>query len=284
MAHTQSMVLVTKASGERVPFSKDKLRQSLQRSGASADIIEMVTQAIDPYLHEGISTKEIYKLAFSLLRKKSKSQAARYKLKQGIMELGPSGFPFERFVAEILRRQGFVVDVGIVVKGHCVSHEVDVVAHKGNKHFMVECKFHNTQGMKSDVKVPLYIAARFKDIEQHCLTLHEPGSQFHQGWVVTNTKFTNDAIHYGTCAGLHLLGWDFPRKGGLKDQIDQFGLYPLTCLTTLTKAEKQALLSKKIVLCSELLENKELLNQAGIPQGKIISALSEAHALCARRH
>lgn len=64
------------------------------------------------------------------------------------MELGPSGFPFEKFISEILKFQGFAVQVGVIVEGHCVKHEIDVVAEKGEEHFMIECKFHNTQGIK----------------------------------------------------------------------------------------------------------------------------------------
>ena len=36
-----------------------------------------------------------------------------------------------------------------------------------------------------------------------------------------------------------MLGWDYPVKGSLKNLIDALGLYPITCLTSLTKKEKQ---------------------------------------------
>jgi hypothetical protein len=82
------------------------------------------------------------------------------------MELGPSGFPFEKYVAEILKYQGYRVEVGVIVEGFCVKHEVDIIAEKEAKHFMIECKFHNQPGTFCDVKIPLYINSRFLDIEK----------------------------------------------------------------------------------------------------------------------
>ena len=256
---------ITKASGEQVSFNADKLRHSLHRSGADENTISEIIREVQKNLYDNISTKKIYQLAFGLLKKQSRHLAGKYKLKQAIMELGPSGFPFEKYLAEILKHQGYTVKVGEIVKGHCVNHEIDVIAEKGNHHFMIECKFRNLPGTNCDVKIPLYIQARFKDVEQQWKKIPGHETKSHQGWVVTNTKFTGDAIQYGLCAGLHLLGWDFPNGNSLREQIDASGLYPLTCLTTLTMHEKQLLLDKKIVLCKELCNKPPLLSIANIP-------------------
>jgi hypothetical protein len=98
--------------------------------------------------------------------------------------------------------------------------------------------------------------------------------------VVTNTRFSNDAIQYGACIGLKLVGWDYPEKGSLKDMIDTLGLYPITCLTSLTKNEKEYLLEKKIVLCIELINNKFLLEQLKISANRVDTILQETHILC----
>ncbi|MBI1767154.1 MAG: restriction endonuclease [Bacteroidetes bacterium] len=280
MSVSENQILVTKASGEKVPFSLVKLQQSLKRSGADDNAIEEVIDELKPYLRDGISTKKIYTHAFNILKKTSRAHAARYSLKQAVMELGPSGFPFEKFISEILRSQGFAVQVGVFVEGHCVKHEIDVVAEKGDQHFMVECKFHNTQGIKCDVKIPLYIQARFQDVEKHWLTMPGHNTKFHQGWVVTNTKFTADAIQYGTCAGLHLLGWDYPKKGSLNELIDLSGLHPITCMTTLTKLEKQDLLEKRIVLCKEICSQPDLLDALEITPLRKERILKEGCELC----
>ena len=275
---------ITKASGKQVSFNADKLRHSLHRSGADEDTISKIIREVQENLYDNIPTKKIYQLAFGLLKKQSPDSAGKYKLKQAIMELGPSGFPFEKYVAEILKYQGYSVKVGEIVKGHCVNHEIDVNAEKGNHHLMIECKFHNLPGTNCDVKIPLYIQARFKDVEKQWKSIPGHRTKSHQGWVVTNTKFTSDAIQYGLCAGLHLLGWDFPNGNSLREQIDASGLYPLTCLTTLTLHEKQFLLDRKIVLCKEIYNNPGLLSIAQIPAQRKKSVMNEATILCKGIH
>jgi hypothetical protein len=146
--------------------------------------------------------------------------------------------------------------------------------------FMIECKFHNATGINCDVKIPLYIHSRFKDVEKKWIEVPGNGSTLHQGWVVTNTKFTADAIQYGLCENLHLVGWDFPHNESLRDQIDASGLYPLTCLTTLTKLEKQKLLDKKIVLCQEINTDPSLLSFLFISESRISLIMSEVRSIC----
>ena len=271
---------ITKASGEHKPFSKEKFLNSLMHSGASLSRAQEILEEISKQLHEGISTKKIYQLAYSKLKKQSKHLAARYHLKQAIMELGPSGYPFEKFIGELLKQKGFSVEVGIIIKGKCVTHEVDVLAKNATHQFMIECKYHNYRGIFCDVKIPLYIQSRFKDVESEWLKNKPNTKLIYQGWVVTNTKFSTDAILYGNCAGLKLLGWDYPENESLKKLIDDSGLYPITCLTTLTKLEKQKLLENKIVLCKELNANKKQLSEIGMTDNRIINVFDESKKLC----
>ncbi|MDZ4663387.1 MAG: restriction endonuclease [Bacteroidota bacterium] len=271
--------LITKTSGAVVPFSEEKLRTSLQRSGASKDIIDSILNEIKPKLFQGITTKKIYSIAFNLLKQRSKHVAAKYKLKNAIMELGPSGYSFESFVAEILKHHGYITKVSQVVVGECVNHEIDVVAEKDNTYCMIECKYHNQPGTMSDVKIPLYIQARFQDVEKTWKELPGHEKMIHQGWVVTNTKFTGDAVKYGTCAGLKLLSWDHPKGKGLKDLIDNSGLYPITCLTTLTKVEKQRLLDAKVVMSTDISEDQRILEKIGIKGNRLLLILNEVQNL-----
>lgn len=271
---------ITKASGQKVPFNKGKLKQSLLRSGATNEMADKIANEVIEMLVEGMSTRKIYKTAFRLLRNVSRPIAARYKLKQAIMELGPSGFPFEQFIGELLKHQGYKTQVGVIVKGHCVNHEVDVIAEKDKYHFMIECKFHNQQGYVCDVKIPLYIQSRFLDVETAWKQIDGHAEKFHQGWVVTNTRFTEDAAQYGRCMNMNLVGWDYPPNNALKDWIDDSGLHPVTCLTTLTQNEKQQLLDKNIVLCKTMHHNHVLLQNIGIKQPRLQKVMDECSALC----
>lgn len=279
MDQTENTLIVT-ASGKRVHFDAARLRRSLQRSKAEPKAVERVVNTISAQVYEGMSTKEIYKKAFSLLRKTSSSTAGRYKLKNAIMELGPAGFAFEKFVAEVLKHDGYKVELNRTEQGACVDHEVDVVAERGNVRCMIECKFHGSNGRFSDVKIPLYIQSRFKDVEAGWEQQPEYEEKRFEGWVVTNTRFTSDAEQYGNCVGLKLLSWDSPREGSLKERVDRAGLYPVTSLTTITKAEKSALLEQDVVLSSELCLHPELLDKLGIGEKRKEKILTEAHELC----
>ncbi len=273
-------IKIIKANGEKVPFEREKLIVSLTKAGASEVITHKITDDIEASLYENITTKEIYRTAFKELNKHSRAVASRYKLKRAIMELGPTGYPFEKFVGELLKQQGYRVKVGVIVQGNCVQHEVDVVAEKDNKHFMIECKFHNSVNIKCNVKVPLYIQSRFLDVEKQWVKKSGHEHKFHQGWVVTNTRFTKDAIQYGNCIGLKLLSWDFPEKGSLRELIGISGLYPITCLNTLKKSEKQKLIEKNIVLCKHLCATPEVLNEINISENRRKNILEDAYQLC----
>ena len=63
MWDNNSTIKVTKASGIRVPFNKNKLKQSLLRSGASSQQAEDIANEIVNRLVDNMSTKEIYRKA-----------------------------------------------------------------------------------------------------------------------------------------------------------------------------------------------------------------------------
>jgi hypothetical protein len=277
-----SHINVIKASGEKVPFDPSKLRLSLKRSGASDEVIEDIILQVQSSLYEGISTRKIYRKAYSILRKTSGSFAARYKLKKAIYELGPTGFPFEKFVSAILDYEGYNTQVNRILTGHCVNHEIDIIASKAGKQLMIECKFHNDQGNICDVKIPLYIHSRFEDVDIQWRKKQRGGKKIHEAWIFTNTRFTYDAIKYGKCAGLKLFGWDYPKKDSLKKRIDSSGLHPLTCLTSLTALEKQKLLEKEIVLSADLIKHPEFLQDINIPSQRHKNIINEARQLCKR--
>jgi len=227
-----------------------------------------------------MKTSDIYKRAFSLLKKVKYPVAVRYSLRKAVMELGPTGFPFEKYVAEIFKRRGYNTHTGVVLKGFCVSHEVDILMEKDNEHIFVECKFHNQPGMKVDVKVALYVHARFLDLAKGH-GLNEAGSpKIHEGWLVTNTKLTTDAIQYANCAGLTLIGWDYPAKGNLQDLILETGVHPLTFLTTLSMKEKSDLLGRGMVMCRDLKKNGAFLRNLGFSEERIKDVTEEIDKVC----
>ena len=119
-------------------------------------MIDNILYKIESILYDGITTKQIYQTAFDLLKKDSRSNAGRYNLKRAIMALGPSGFPFEQYIESVFEQQGYKVKVNQFLEGVCVTHEIDVLAENDRHVLLIECKYHNKQGLFSDVKVPLY--------------------------------------------------------------------------------------------------------------------------------
>ncbi|HAV15220.1 MAG TPA: ATPase [Candidatus Pacebacteria bacterium] len=260
------MIDIIKADGRREPFDEHKLRRSLRRAHIPQKHHDAVVRQIMSSLYPGIPTREIYQHVQNFFMSAYPEGAPRYNLKQAIMELGPSGYPFERYIGALLERQGYVVQVGTVVRGTCVSHEVDVLAKKGHEHYMIECKFHNEPGLRSDVKVSLYVQARYLDILNAWKKQEPPEEQndTHQAWLVTNTKCTADALEYAQCVGMKVLGWNYPEHGSLQDMIEESHLHPITSLTTLSQSHKQALLNKNIVMVRDLEQQQSTLNELGL--------------------
>lgn len=273
-------ISIIKADGTREPFDNAKLTQSLRRAGATEKAIEETLSHVEHQLAEGMTTHEIYKRAFEFLDLSQKPIAMRYSLKHAIMDLGPSGFPFEDFVAAVFREKGFETLTGQMVKGFCVEHEIDVVAWNEEKLIMVEAKFHNELGIKSDLKIALYVKARFDDLRKMKFNYGGQERDLDEGWLVTNTKFTSTAIEYGSCqGGMHMVGWNYPPIGNLHDMILESRLHPLTCLVSLSGRDKKVLLEKGIVLCKTVHNNPELLQSLGLSDEKMKAVIKEIDEL-----
>ena len=269
-------VLITKADGEQESFDPAKLEHSLALSGASSTMRAKVLAHVMHELKPGITTEEIYRHAFEVLRREEVTPvAARYSIKRAVFSLGPSGFPFEQFLAEVFRGHGWKTQTGVALNGRCAPHEVDVLAEKNGKRIGIEAKFHNDPGGKTDIKDALYVHARYQDLRN----TPEASSRVDEGLLVTNTRFTRNAIRYAQCAGLSLIGWDYPRSRNLLTLIEEARVHPLTCLTTLTDTEKHRFLDQKIVLCKDV-SAPHLLKEFGVKPERVPHVVEEAKQLC----
>jgi restriction endonuclease len=270
-----SNLFIRKKSGDLVQFDPLKLKQSLLQSGASESDANYVSNTISSKIIDGMSTHKVYQMAYSILRRKSGKIAGRYRLKKAIFDMGPTGYPFESLVGELIKLQGYDTKTGIVLEGQCVQHEVDVLAKSNSTTIFVECKFHNDIRRKSDVKVSLYVKSRFDDLKNKWKNEVSDNHHF-EGWLVTNTRFTSDATQYGICAGLKLISWDYPLKGNLRQLIDESGFHPITTMHSITKKEKAFLMEKNITLCRQLFYKADLLKEIGIVERRIQKIINEA--------
>lgn len=269
--------VVRKADGTTEEFSPDKLRFSLRRAGASPLTIEKIVSTIEEESKGELTTHQIYKNAFEQLKREKSGVASRYSLKRAVFDLGPTGFPFEDFIAEIMKARGYSTQTRLTLQGGCAEHELDMIATREHERIGAELKFHNSPGLKTDLKVALYVWARFQDLNKR---LDDRTKNFTQTWLLTNTKFTTQAKRYGTCIGLQLISWSYPKQGNLQDLIEESGLHPVTCLTSLSKSHKQHLLSSGNVLCRSVPRNTDVLEGMGINSKKMEKVMEEIHNLC----
>lgn len=271
---------IKKASGDDEVFSSDKLKRSLLNSGAKNATVLKIVDDIENWIYPGVTTRKIYSRAFSMLSHEKTNSPLRYRLKKAILELGPTGFPFEILIGKLFQHLGFRTEVGIVVEGKCVTHEMDVIATHGMYQHLVECKYHTEQGRQVSVQVPLYVRSRVDDIISKRSGMLKYHDFSFTGWVITNTRFSSESIQYGNCSGLNLLAWNYPVGNGLKENLEKFKIYPITVLRNLTTKEKQYLLNQSIVTCSQLLEKPDLLIDLGLSKVKYNVLMKELNDIC----
>jgi hypothetical protein len=266
---------IRKSSGEKQRFDLDKFRRSLLKSGATKHLAQIIIEQVQKIRPK--STQELHELATKLLQQHALPVADRYNLKRALMEFGPHGYSFEKFIAHLFSLQGYTTQTGIVVPGFCVDHEVDVVAEKNGDRSIIECKFHNRTGLKSDVKIILYVQARFEDIRD----AHQNGHQaFNRAWLVTNTALTTEAIKYGECKKITMISWSYPEQNNLPQLIQYYKLFPITTLTTLNRYQKRLLLQNNLVLCKDIAEQQKTLAQLGLKPKEINKLIRESEDVC----
>ncbi|OYT30817.1 MAG: ATPase [Thermofilum sp. ex4484_79] len=242
-------VYIIKASGKIEEYKPEKIYHSLIRTGVDESIARDIVSDVSKFVKNGMTTRHIYQHTIRLLRERKMSYAQKYTLREAIMRLGPEGYPFEHYFAKILEDYGYTVKTNRVIRGKCVSHEIDIVAVKDGKRYLIECKYHNNFGTKTDVKVALYVYARFLDLEEY----------FDRAWIATNTKLSLDAIDYAKCVNMKVTAWHYPYNESLEKLIERKKLYPVTILFDLNDEMKLRLLKSGIVFLREFVNTDHKL-------------------------
>ena len=265
---------IIKASGDETNFNERKIEKSVMKAGAPKKLALEVAKNVRKKVHEGTTTNDILNLTIKSLVK-DKEIAARYDLKRAIMSLGPSGFPFEEFFSQVLRNHGYKATTNNYIRGKVVMQEVDIVARK-NKVSMIETKYHNKKGIRTDTKVAMYTYARFLDIKSN------PKYKFNEVWLVTNTRCTSQAKKYSKGVGLRVIGWSYPKNGNLQELIESKYLYPITIFKSISESTKEKLFKAKIVLAKDLADHsvEELSRKTGLDKKTLAKILEDAKRIC----
>lgn len=271
--------IIIKADGTKETFDPGRLVSSLQRAGAGEHTAERISETITSTLVPGVTSREIYSRAFALLRRETRPVAARYALRRALLELGPSGHPFEDFISHLYSAEGWQVETRKVMRGKCVQHEVDFYAsHKNQNEFLAaELKYHNDPGYKTDLKVALYVKSRFDDIFACDAQLRS--CPIDRGILITNTKFTSEAIAYAECSGVELLGWGYPVENSLFMRMSRAAIYPITTVTGLSRAEKRLLIEQGTIAVDEVMNDRRLLDTLHLPSERVGEILAEIEGL-----
>jgi Holliday junction resolvase len=251
-------IWVVKENGGKELFREDKVANALRRAGLSPREAKEALAQLRPRLHSGITTKKIYAITYDMLEEMKPEISHRYNLKRALMEMGPEGYVFEDFTARLLTAEGYETALRQIIPGKCVAHEIDVVASKGKKAWMVECKFHNQPGTKCRIQTVLYVYARFLDLAAGAKL--GKCRDFTMPWLVTNTKFSEDVVAYAECMDIPLLGWRHPFKDSLEARIDRTKCYPISVLR-IGQDMMRRMLATKIITVSDIPESAERLSE-----------------------
>jgi len=271
---------VVKTTGETEEFNPEKIIKTCLRAGASEELAERIASKVERKSYDGIHTNKILHMTIKLLKKELPQVAARYDLKGSIFRLGPAGFTFEQYVAEILKEYEYTTKTNSIIRGASVDHEIDVIASKQGKNYMIECKYHNMPGIYTGLKVALYTYARFLDLKDGWK--RGLSQEFNQAWLICNTKFSEDAIQYANHKRLKLIGWKYPVNQGLEVIIEEKKLYPITILRSLDENSQRKMARIGLILAIDLIrkDTRELNRMTGIGMKKLNILVEEARKIC----
>ncbi len=263
---------VVKRSGELEEFDPSKAINAIVRVGIARDQAESILERLRPDLYDGMTTEELYRRIRTQL---PSCQATQFSLKKSMMLLGPDGHSFETLMARVFRELGYRTEVRQMLKGRCVTHEVDVVIYKDGVKGTVECKFHNSLGLKSTIQEALYTWSRFLDLKDT--------NNVDAPWLVTNTKFSSEVVRYANCMGMNLIGWKYPESGGLEHMVEKAKVYPLTILD-IKRGEQRTLLEHDFIIYRDILERrKDVLTLFPRETGERIIRKAEEFQRCVDR-
>lgn len=273
-------IYVVNLKGEKELFSLAKVFRSARRAGASKDLAQKVARQIEKSIYPGIKTSEIFKKVNQFLKKEDKGSSLRFNLKEAMKKMGPSGFPFEKYIGDIFSVHGYDVSLNRKIKGKFAVHEIDFLARDSKTLYIGECKYRTYPGERIDLAIVLGVYAKFLDLKGGNY-FRLPKSVELKPMMVTNAKFSSQAIRYAKGVGVGLLGWKYPLNRGLETMIEKEQLYPITILPSLKRYLVEPCSQAKLMLAKDVLEENpdKIAEIIGVERNRILPLISEAKIL-----
>jgi hypothetical protein len=271
-------IYVTKADGSKRLFDKEKVIKTCLRMGANRSIAEKVAEKVEERLYNGIPTDKILQMIFRLLRKYKPTIRHLIDLRKGL-SLMNSKPEFERFVRILLSENGYEVTSNQIIRGKCVEHEVDGIARKDGETYIVEAKHHSNYHTPTGLDESRIARAVLEDVTEG-FELGLNNLKIDRAMIVTNTRFSEHAQHYGKCRDIEQIGWSSPQDRGLQVLIEKNKLHPLTCLKGLGKGTKRKLASAGILLMKQLVEEDpdRLAGRIGVSKKNLENIIDKARS------
>ena len=275
-------IFVTKADGTTQPFSKWKIVRTCLRMAATRAVAESIAEEIETRIYNDIETKKILQMIFRYLRKHKPVIRHQIDLRKALSLLNPAP-DFERFIQLLLSEHGYEVTPNRIIRGRCVEHEVDAIARKNGKTYLVEVKHHFKYHTPTSLDVSRISRAVFEDVtEGYKLGLNNLKIDY--AMIVCNTKLSEHAKRYADCRGISHIGWNSPRHNDLQTMIQEKKLYPITFLKGINTENRKKLTSNGIVLLKQLTEKSPtaLRRQTGISKEILESIVNTARTILSK--
>ncbi|TRO42271.1 restriction endonuclease [Candidatus Bathyarchaeota archaeon] len=268
-------VFVTKADGKKQQFIKEKVIQTCMRMGATRELAKTIAKEIENKSYNGISTSKILQMIFSRLRKHKPIMKYHIDLRRSL-SLMKSAPDFERFIQLLLSEHNYHVSPNQIIQGRCIEHEVDGVAKKDGKTYIVEVKHHYKFHTPTSLDVSRIARAILEDLtEGYNMGLNN--LKVDNALIVCNTKLSEHAKRYADCRGILHIGWSSGSNRDLQTMIEEKKLYPITFLKGLKTDTRNRLASDGIVMLKQLTQNtiSELRSSTGISK-QILSSILDS--------
>jgi hypothetical protein len=256
---------VKKADGSFQKFDKEKVARTCLRMGTDRQTAYEIADKVEARVYDGIPTSKVLQMIFHYVRINKPHVRNLYDLRKGISLMG-SKPEFEAYVRAILAHAGFEVSPNQLLAGKCVTHEVDGVARKNGFTYFVEAKHHLNYHTPTGLDESRIARAVLEDVVEG-FALGRSNLKIDGAMIVTNTRYSEEAIQYGKCRGILQIGWSSPDGHGLQDLIEGTNLFPLSCLRGLKRDVRDKLVTSGIVILEQVLneETTELARKTGLP-------------------
>jgi hypothetical protein len=245
-------IRVKKADGSLQLFDREKVARTCLRMGANKHAADEIAEKVERRLYDGISSAKILQIIFQFMRRHKPTVGNIFDLRKGLSLMTPKP-EFEVFVQALLARSGFEVSPNRLLNGKCVEHEVDAIARKDGFTFFVEAKHHSRYHTPTGLDESRIARAVLEDVVEG-FALGKSDLKIDRAMIVTNTRYSSQALQYGACRNILQIGWSSPKNQGLQRLISGRNLFPLSCLRGLSMDFRLKLALSGIVLFEQLIK------------------------------